>query len=278
VLHAAKKLRGSTIAATNGDIGTIDDLFFDDSSWTVRYLVVDTRGWLSGRRVLISAPSAVAPEWRRLSVALTREQVAQSPQVDATIPVSRQQEAELAGHYGHPCSWPGPSCWGPIPQPPTASPLPPGPVEEEIHARRQEAAIPRLRSVRAVTGCYVEAMDGDLGHIEDFLVDGRAWAIRYVIVDTRNWWPGKKVLVAPDWIRMVNWPESRVFVDLTRDRIRQAPAYDPSLPLDRVLEARLYEHYRRPRYWDDDGRMPAASPGVAAGTELPQGEPRATHR
>jgi hypothetical protein len=271
LLHAARWLRGATVAATNGDIGTVDDLFFDDWSWTIRYLVVDTRGWLSGRRVLISPLSATTPEWRRLSLALTREQVAESPQVDCSLPISRQQETELTGHYGHPCYWVGPYRWGPIPWPglATAPPLPTGAVDAEIHAPGRETANPRLHSIRGVTGSCVAAMDGPLGHVEDLLVDGRTWAIRYVLVDTRGWWPGKKVLVAPDWISTVSWPESRLFIDLSRDRIRRTPEYDATRPLDRDFEKRLYDHYRRPPYWEDEERMLPTSSGGGTGTEAP---------
>jgi hypothetical protein len=109
---------------------------------------------------------------------------------------------------------------------------------------------PNLRSVRDVTGYYIQAIDGDIGHVEDFIVDDREWAIRYMVVDTRNWWPGKKVVVSPDWIRQVSWRESQVHVDLTRDALQSAPEYDPDLPLARDYESRLFQHHGRRGYWD----------------------------
>ena len=109
---------------------------------------------------------------------------------------------------------------------------------------------PSLRSVRNVTGYYIEATDGDLGHVEDFIVDTSEWAIRYMIIDTRNWWPGKKVLVSPEWINRVSWPESRVYVDMSKDAIQRAPEYDPDRPLAREYETRLFGHHGRRTYWD----------------------------
>jgi hypothetical protein len=126
----------------------------------------------------------------------------------------------------------------------------PNPVEEEILARERESADENLHSASDVIGTYVQASDDDVGHVEDFLVDDRTWAIRYLLVDTRNWLPGRKVLIAPAWIRSVSWEESKVHVDLSRSEVEAAPEYDPSRPLERALEARLHEHYRRPTYWD----------------------------
>ena len=112
--------------------------------------------------------------------------------------------------------------------------------EENVH----------LRSTQEVTNYYIEANDGDIGHVDDFLVDDENWTIRYVVVDTRNWWPGKKVLISPEWIRSVSWTDSRVFVDLSRDSIKNGPEYDPSAPLSREYENRLYNHYGRSQYWN----------------------------
>jgi hypothetical protein len=108
----------------------------------------------------------------------------------------------------------------------------------------------RLRSARDVMGYYIEATDGDIGHVDDFLIDDSEWAIRYMIVDTRNWWPGKKVLISPEWISQVSWPDSRVYVDLTREGVKTAPEYDPSRPVEREYETRLYRHHDRPSYWE----------------------------
>jgi sporulation protein YlmC with PRC-barrel domain len=245
-------LNGYTVRATDGDIGTVHDVYFDAESWTVRYLVVDAGGWLTGRRVLVS-PRAVRgsdPEAQRLDVALTRQQVENSPHVDTERPVSRQHEIEFARHYEYPYYWGGPFRWGFEPYPGAVSAPRRSAVEEEILARDRQSADPNLHSAREVTGYYLGATDGDLGHVDDFLVDDLTWAIRYMVVDTRNWLPGKKVLVSPEWIRDVSWADSRVFVELRREAVERAPEYDPAAPLEREYERRLHEHYGRRSYWD----------------------------
>jgi hypothetical protein len=121
-------------------------------------------------------------------------------------------------------------------------------------AREREQSDPNLRSVRDVTGYDLAAIDGDLGHIEDFVIDDRAWAIRYIVVDTHNWWPGKKVVVSPEWIRDVSWPDSRVHVDLMQAQIQSAPEYDPSQPIALDYEERLFQHHGRRKYWEWEQR------------------------
>jgi len=95
----------------------------------------------------------------------------------------------------------------------------------------------------------IHALDGEIGHVEDFVFEDSSWAIRYLIIDTRNWWPGKKVLVSPEWIHNISWERSMVEVDLHRDTIKQAPEYDPYTPISREYETLLFDHYRREAYW-----------------------------
>jgi hypothetical protein len=247
MLRTASNLKGTSIAATDGDIGSVQDLYFDDLSWTIRYLVVDTGTWLPGRQVLIS-PLSVRPSGTSdaVQVALTKNQVEHSPSVDADKPVNRRYEEEYARYYGYPQYWSGPYRWGASPYAGETMVPAGAPAPRRTKAPRDRA----LRSVRDVTGYYIEATDGDIGHVEDFMIDDREWAIRYMIVDTRNWWPGKKVVVSPDWIRKVSWRESKVFVDLSREGVKTAPEYDPDHPMQREYETRLFHHYGRPNYWE----------------------------
>ncbi len=120
---------------------------------------------------------------------------------------------------------------------------------EEGAVMAEERGDPHLRSTKEVEGYYIRATDGEIGHVEDFVVDDEEWAIRYVVVDTRNWLPGRKVLVSPRWISHLSWPQKEVYVDLTRDETKSAPEWDPDAPLDRQYEMRLHEHYGRPPYW-----------------------------
>jgi uncharacterized protein YrrD len=255
MLRSMKALDGCTIGATDGDIGTVTDCYFDDLSYTVRYVVVDTGGWLAGRKVLLSPIAVRKMDWagKRLTAALTKAQVEKSPNIDTEKPVSRQHETTYYGYYGYTPYWAGSYLWGAYPYPYLGTG--PGLGAAEL-AREQrwnwaakEREDPHLRSARAVTGYHLHATDGDIGHVADFLVDDQSWAIRYMIVDTTNWWPGKKVLVAPAWIKRVDWAQSKVHVTLTRAKIQTSPEYDPTRAVKRAYETRLHDHYGQPPYW-----------------------------
>lgn len=259
MLKPASGFKGLSIAASDGDIGSIKDLYFDDLSWTIRYLVVDTGTWLPGRQVLISPLSVRAAATDTVMVDLTRAQVENSPPVEADKPVDRQQEETLSRYYNYRYYWEGPYRWGLLAYPgipPVPAPVASDPVVAEMAARDREGmeGDPSLRSARDVSGYYIAARDADIGHVDDFLVDDRAWAIRYLVVDTRNWWPGKKVVLSPEWIDTVSWPDSRVYVDLRTDQIKAAPEYDPTIPFKRDYETRLFEHHGRRKYWEWEDR------------------------
>ena len=237
MLRNVKNLRGYAIRATDGVLGTANDFYFDDEDWGIRYLVVDTGRWLSGRKVLISPIAIGSPDWTTqvLPVSLTKAQVEHSPDIDTRKPVSRQHEAEYFGYYGYPYYWGGAGLWG-MGAPP-GSLTTEGRIEQELKAHRtQVARAPgddcHLRSSNAVIGHHIEATDGAIGQLEDLLVDDHTWAVRYLIVDTSNWWGGH-VLVAPEWITDVSWSEATVSVDLTRQAVKDAPPYDLVAPLDR---------------------------------------------
>lgn len=255
-LRRLRDLEGYSIGATDGDVGSVEDVYFDDESWTVRYFVVDTGRWLPGRKVLISPASAreVDGAGRRLESSLTRQQVRDSPSIDTAKPVSRQQETLIAEHYRYPFYWMGPYRWGPVLYPGLGTPAGQAPAldrtAEEMLARERKTADAHLHSARTVRGYRLEATDGSLGEVEDFLADEQSWAIRYLVVDPRRWWPGPHVLVSTDWIDDVRWDDEQVAVNVTREAVRQAPAYDPAGPLPREYELRLHGYHRRPGYWD----------------------------
>jgi quercetin dioxygenase-like cupin family protein/uncharacterized protein YrrD len=256
MLRSMNDLIGFTIAATDGDIGRVDACYFDDESFTVRHLVVDTGGWLGGRKVLISPMALRDIDWYggRIEAALTRVQVEKSPSIDTDRPVSRQHEAEYHRYYGYPFYWTGPYLWGPYSYPyPFLAPDRGTNFEQERRWTQElgRAGDPHLRSSATVIGYHVAATDGDIGHVKDFLMDESTWAIRYLVVDTSNWWFGKKVLVSPEWVTGVDWNESLVHVDLTRERIKNSPEYDRSGLVERDYEVRLHDHYGRPGYWSD---------------------------
>lgn len=247
MLRSLKDLEGYRISAKNGDIGKIHDFFFDDELWIVRYVVVDTGHWLPGRKVLLAPSVLLDPNWRErsFSVLLTQEEVKASPDIDADKPVSRQHEIELRTYYGWPFYWQGA---GPVPGmlPPPMPPPPP--------SASQKAGDLHLRSVRAVSGYDIEATDGDIGHADDFIADDETWAIRYLIVATRKWLPGRKVLISPQWlVGPISWSSKRVKIIMTRESIRNSPEYNPAAPVNREYEVRLYDYYGRPQYWHEPG-------------------------
>ena len=256
MLRAISALKGLTVDAIGGDIGHVHDVYFDARQWTVRYFVVDTGTWLSGRRVLVSPMSLHAAQVSgdRLNVGLTRAQVEEAPSWDTDKPVSQAARDRPCAALRLPVLLDGPGTLGSrMGSSDRVAPImPPNPVEEEIRARERESADSNLHSASDVIGSYVQAADDDVGHVEDFLVDERTWAIRYLVVDTRNWLPGRKVVIAPSWIKSISWEESKVHVDLSRSEVEGAPEYDPSRPMERTLEVRLYEHYRRPAYWNEE--------------------------
>jgi len=264
MLRNVKDLRGYAILATDGAIGEVDDLYFDDDRWAIRYLVVDTGGWLPARKVLISPVAIGRPDWmaQQLPVSLTTAQVEHSPDIDTRRPVSRQHETEYLGYYGYPPYWGGAGLWGMGAYP--GSLTTEGRFDEAIKARGTSAAHTpddcHLRSCRAVTGYHIHATDGDIGHVKDLLVDDRTWAIRYLIVDTSNWWGGHDVLVAPQWIEAVSWRDAKVSVDLTRQAVKDAPPYDSAAQLDREQEQAMHEHYGRPAYWTTEASQDVPAP------------------
>lgn len=241
MLRSAKELKGVAIQAHDGQIGSVSDLYFDDDTWLVRYYVVDTGGFLPGRKVLIPAAAILQSRVsdNAVRVDLTAEQVRNSPYIDVDRPISRQAEATLYNYYGWPFYWEAPSLPNLAPVAPAVEPLmsEPPEIREQRATEGQYGGDPHLRSAHEVTGYHVRASDGEIGHVVDFLVDEAALDIRYIVVATRNWLPGKKVLVPPGWIREVKWSESKVFVAAPRQAIQRSPEYRPGGPIPLESEA-----------------------------------------
>jgi uncharacterized protein YrrD len=257
MLIKANALKGYTLDSIDGEIGKVKEFYFDDRYWTIRYLVADTGKWLIGRQVLISPHPllTVNKEEQKIGISLTKKQIEDSPSLDNDKPVSRQFEKAYHGYYGWPIYWGGSFMWGSYAYPYMAGPYPGVAHEREELAeatRNEKAWDPHLRSTHDVAGRHIEAADGEIGHIEDFIIDDKTWAIRYLIVDTRNWWPGKRVLVAPQWIESVSWSESKVLVNLSRDAIKRSPEYTEESLLTRDYETGLHQHYNREGYWVDE--------------------------
>ncbi len=254
MLRNAKELEGYAVSATDGVIGHLKDFYLDDEKWVIRYLVVDTGGWLSSRKVLVSPIAVGTPNWEemRLPVSISREQVSNSPDIDTDKPVSRQHEAMYAGYYGYPYYWGGAGYWagGMYPNAMVESyggfgGSDANPDEAQRESVQDAHDDPHLRSCNAVIGHHIHASDGDIGHVASMLIDEQTWAVRYLVVDTSNWWMGHQVLIAPQWIEAVNWSDRTVAVSMTRQAVKDAPAYDPQTTMSPEDEDQLHEHHRR---------------------------------
>jgi hypothetical protein len=250
MLHKTKTLKGYKLDSLDGELGKVKEFYFDDHHWTIRYLVADTGNWLTGRQVLISPYALVAAikEDEHIAINLTKKQIENSPSLHSDTPVSRQFEESYYGYYDWPMYWGGPFMWG------SYTTLQ---RSRELSDSRQgeKAWDPHLRSTQTVTGYHLQADDGELGHVEDFIIDDETWAIRYLVIDTKNWWPGKKVLVSPQWIERVSWDESKVFVNLSREAIKQSPEYTEKSLITRDYESGLHRHYQREGYWASDEQI-----------------------
>ena len=248
MLIKAKALKGLSLKSLDGDIGSANEFLFDDRFWAIRYLVANSESWLSGKKVLISpySLSGLDDVEERVSVRLTKKQIEDSPSIDTEEPVSRQFERSYNRYYGYPDYWCGPYIWGGYSFLSRDRTIWGSTALEPISGDRH------LRSTHEVTGYHLLALDGEIGHVDDFIIDDETWAIRYLVVATKNWWPGKKVLISPKWIESVSWDAREVVIGLSRETIKDAPEYTDESLLTRDYETGLHGHYNREGYWVDE--------------------------
>lgn len=258
MLNVVSSLKGFEIQAKDGSLGIVSDFLFDDSTWKVRWMVVDTGRWLTGRKVLIHPAAVVSAEYgtRELTVALSKAQVEDSPDILQDRPVSRQMQNDLYSYYGWDPLWAGGMLGAGMYGGGTgaiASPLS-APVYFGASAVREaergevnlDDGDPHLRSIAEVTGYHVHATDGNIGHVEDFLVESESWAVRYLIVNTSNWWVGQHVLISPYAVKEVDWSDHRIGLDIARDKVRSSPSWNPADTINSEFERRLHSHYDWP--------------------------------
>ena len=209
MLHTLTRIRGAKVRATDGEAGHVEEFVFDDDTWTIRYLVVNTETWLN-RRVLIS-PMSIERQWTvaELPTRLTKEQLRTSPIIESPKTPSRHHEAQLLEHYGHPFYWEN-SAIG------TDGP-------DQRHVKPGDD---RLCGLREVTGFHIQAVDCEIGHVDDFIIDDNSWRIEYLLIDTSSWMETKSILVPPAALRGVDWSNSRMRVALTQDAVRRSPFSD----------------------------------------------------
>ncbi|MGI4950511.1 MAG: PRC-barrel domain containing protein [Janthinobacterium lividum] len=253
MLIAGSALKGYAIEASDGRIGTVKTFLFDDTTWKIRWLVVDTGYWLTDRQVLVH-PSAIGlPDHERqhLPVNLTKAQVEASPDIEQDQPVTMQMQNHLYSYYGWDPYW-GPDYYGSGLSGIGASGIgmpffgQGAVVDTDTLQRGSEDGDPHLRSMNAVRGYHIHATDGSIGHVENFLIDDMTWAIRYLIVDTRNWWPGAHVLISPYAVDSIGWSENQVRLNVSREMVKSSPPWDPVAVVEQLYEHRLHKHYGWP--------------------------------
>lgn len=250
MLRRIEQMYGFKLQATDGDIGSVEDFYFDPETWELRYTVVMTGAGVTGRRVLISPEALHRPDWDAeiMRVSLTRQQVKDSPEVDLSTSVSAEELAELHAYYGWPW-WSSPLLQtGPVGTP-LLVPPPMAEEQEPEDVESEDVEAPRLRSTRQVSGYRIHATDGDIGHTVDFFMDTANWLFHYLLVDTGDWLPGRKVLVSTDWVEEIQRRGGRIRVDLEKEEVRDSPEYDFTGPVDREYETLMHQHYRRQGYW-----------------------------
>ncbi len=238
MLRSVNEILGYAIKAGEDTVGKVEDFYFDDERWTLRYLVADTGNWLAGKKVLISPAGFYGkPDWSSKTFPVVfkgKEQVEKCPDIDTSKPVSRQKEMEYLKYFGWPAYWEVQQMITP-------------PVMSPAAVAQNGSADTHLRSVREVEGYHIHAKDGEIGHVEDFIIGSEQWDIRFLVVATRNILPGKKVLIPAMWIQKVSWNDSEVYVGLVKENIEKSPPYDPGDLVNQETEGRLYDYYGRPR-------------------------------
>ncbi|WP_226038092.1 PRC-barrel domain-containing protein [Aquibacillus saliphilus] len=254
MLHFTNRIQDFKVQATDDKLGKVKDIYFDEDSWVVRYLVVDTKKWLPGRKVLVSPISFDYVDYQNSTVTIfeSKDSIKNSPNIDENQPVSRQQESSLNTYFEWPYYWSyldNEKMWGGFATP--AELMKTGQTGEELAKEQQEST--KLRSVDEISGDLggytIQATNGEIGHVTDFLVDDYNWKLRYFIVETKNFLPGKFVLLSIDWIKNISWIDQKVVVDLSKETIENGPFYNLHEHFTREDEKQLYQSYQKPPYF-----------------------------
>ena len=238
------------IHATDGDLGKAIDFFFNDRLWTIRYIVVDASSWMAEPKVLISpiAVPVVAPGLKRLMTPLNREQVRESPGWVSDKPISRQYEVLFSDYYKYPYYWDGPALWGYAQYPISmavwaALQTPDADKRSEL---KSGIVASQLRSARTFSKFVLDGVDGEIGTLDDFIIDEQSWEIRFLVVEIGRWLPGRKILISPRWIENIDWIQSKVKLKVSRETIWNAPGYENLSAITRDYEVRLFTCYGKP--------------------------------
>jgi uncharacterized protein YrrD len=246
MLRTARQLEHCELRAPNGPAGHVTDLLLDPQRWTVRHLVVATGGWLEPHDVMVPV-DAFRPggNERRIETTMNADEIVHCPSAE---PEAQSEGYAGSEYYDWPGYWGAPGFGDGFLIGLSGWPLPPAALDA---ARRRATSVDaereHERSAHALTGRRIEANDGEIGHIDDFVVDDASWRIRAIVVDTRNWWPGKKVAVPPELIDEISPREGKIYVNLTRAAIANRPAFHLRAPLGLDQTDQLHAHHGWPR-------------------------------
>jgi hypothetical protein len=240
MLQKVKDIEKLKIETLNGKLGYVHDFYFDDREWITRYMVVDTGDWLTGRKVLVSPHAIKKPDFgnKLMPVNLTQIQIEESPNIDVDKPVSRQQESHLSNYYGWPAYWAAD---------PIAHAVFTQKAVEDSEKENLDSNSSHLRSIREVRNYFVKAIDGEVGSIDSFLIDDNDWKIKFIVMDTRKWFSwlpgGSYHLISPEWIKDIDWSESKILIEYDKKTLENSPLYDSAKEIDDDFENRLYDCY-----------------------------------
>jgi len=248
MLRSVNSMIGYSILARDGELGKVGEFVFENKVWTIRYFVVEAGGWLSSRKVLISPIALGKLDWQLQTflVNLTIEQIRNSPEIDTEKPVSRQLEADLFKHYQWPVYWGNGFLMGSMSGMDSNS----LDIHERIESKENSIAQQNEDNLHlhgTHTVMSIHAVDGEIGHVEDYIVNSESWAITFLVVNTANWLPGKKVLISPQLINHLDLANKAIFVNLMKEVVENSQEFDPTQLVNTVHEDHLYDYYGRPR-------------------------------
>ncbi|MHB9154792.1 MAG: hypothetical protein ACYC5N_03740 [Endomicrobiales bacterium] len=243
MLRNLRRLTGRPVAAEDGGLGDVRGFFFDDMQWAVRYFIVETRSRGCAKEVILSTASFKQEDWDsdHLRTDLSLGQVLNGPEVDLSKPLGVEHEERIARYFGWPQYWRARGA--------EVRHLAATPGGARTVVAEKESATHSLRSTREIMGFTVKAIDGEAGKAGDLVADDVSWQVHYLEIDAVTSWIGKRVLIAPEWVESIDWQNGLVHVPLSASTIRYSPEYDPSVPISRQYEDKLYDYYKMPKYW-----------------------------
>jgi sporulation protein YlmC with PRC-barrel domain len=249
MLNSYNDLKTYSIRATDQRTGNVDDIYFDDEEWRVLYLVVQTGFLLTARQSLIGTNRVGRPDTDRgeVPVDLTAEELksADSPQSDP--PVSQQMPPAVAAQSMS--AWPSFIVGTGLDYSPGLAQDQLSLAAAEAEEAEEHAGDSHLRSMAEVIGYTVHATDGEIGAVDDFLIDPRTWRLQHLVIDTGSWLPGKRVVITTDWIADVDWAERHIRVNAGTQKIEDAPPFDEVEDLKRSPTPDAMASYSALGYW-----------------------------